>query len=72
MKDKKAFSQIIENIVAQNQITYIEAIAEYCEKHGIEVETGAKLCNNKIKEQIKVQAAELNLIKGKKKKKLPI
>ena len=36
---------------------------DYCQKNNLEVESAAKLVNQKIKAQLKVEATELKLIK---------
>lgn len=57
------FSKIIIEIVQTKEITYLDAIMDYCQKNNLEVESAAKLVNQKIKAQLKVEATELRLIK---------
>ena len=57
------FSKIIIEIVETKEITYLDAIMDYCQKNNLEVESAAKLVNQKIKAQLKVEATELKLIK---------
>tara|TARA_X000001316_G_scaffold10748_1_gene3526 strand:- start:657 stop:866 length:210 start_codon:yes stop_codon:yes gene_type:complete len=57
------FSKIIIEIVQTKEITYLDAIMDYCRKNNLEVESAAKLVNQKIKAQLKVEATELRLIK---------
>jgi DNA-directed RNA polymerase alpha subunit len=63
--DKQSFSYMIENVVSSDQIGYISAISEYCERNGMEVETAAKLCTNNIKDRLKLEASDMNLLKEK-------
>tara|TARA_R100001440_G_scaffold41637_1_gene61351 strand:- start:1461 stop:1685 length:225 start_codon:yes stop_codon:yes gene_type:complete len=57
------FSKIITDIVEEKNITYMDAIMDYCYKNQLEVESAAKLINQKIKKQIKEEATKLNFIK---------
>ena len=57
------FSKIIIEIVETKEITYLDAIMDYCQKNNLEVESAAKLVNQKIKAQLRVEATELKLIK---------
>ena len=52
-----------KEIVETKEITYLDAIMDYCQKNNLEVESAAKLVNQKIKAQLKVEATELKLIK---------
>lgn len=61
----KKFSETIEHIVSQNNITYIDAITEYCERYEIEIETAASMCNMKIKQMLESEASDLNMLKEK-------
>lgn len=71
MFDTKTFSLLIERIVVEKRIPYMDAIVDYCEKNEMEVETAAKLINSKIKQMIAAEATDLNLMKEKGNK-LPI
>jgi len=61
----KTFKEQIEDIIRDNNLTYLEAVMYYCEKKdGIEVETVARLCRQ-IKEELWEDAIVLNLVKEK-------
>jgi hypothetical protein len=62
-KDK--FSLIIEGMVRDLRISYIDAIVHWCEQNEMEIETAAKLISPLIKEKMLVEAQELNVVKGK-------
>ena len=47
-------------------------IVEYCTKNGIEIESVKKLLTASLKEKIKAEAIDLNLVKGEKSCKLPL
>jgi|TARA_R100000081_G_C4729309_1_gene122510 hypothetical protein len=61
----KKFSLIIEEIVLDKKLSYMDAIVDYCENNEMEIESAAKLVNTKIKESIKLEASDLNLLKEK-------
>ncbi len=67
----QAFSMKIEEVVREKRITYFDAVLWYCEKNGIEVETGAKLINSIIKKKIEAEASDMNCLKEKSAK-LPV
>jgi hypothetical protein len=62
----------IEEAVTKHKIGYIDAIVDYCERRGIEVEAVAAVIkgNSKIKARLQEQAEELNYLP--KRAKLPI
>jgi hypothetical protein len=57
------FAMDIETYVLENQCDYIEAIVNYCEKNGIDVESVPKLLSKPLKEKIKHNATKLNFLK---------
>tara|TARA_A100000172_G_C2948679_1_gene78301 strand:- start:132 stop:341 length:210 start_codon:yes stop_codon:yes gene_type:complete len=57
------FSKIIIEIVEDKEVSYLDAITDYCQKNNLEIESAAKLVNQKIKAQLKEEARELRLIK---------
>ena len=61
----KKFSLIIEEIVVEKRLSYMDAIVDYCDNNEMEIESAAKLVNTKIKESIKLEASDLNLLKEK-------
>mgnify|MGYP003119282594 FL=1 len=65
MMNTKKFSLIIEQIVLDKKLSYMDAIVDYCDNNEMEIESAAKLVNSKIKESIKLEASELNLLKEK-------
>jgi len=59
-----AFSAEVESVVQSNgNAGYMDAILHICDKHGIEIETGAKLVNTVIKKRLEAEVAELNYLK---------
>jgi hypothetical protein len=58
------FSQEIESMVNSNEeISYIDAIIEFCEKNSIDLEMVPKLISKPLKEKIKYEAMNLNFLK---------
>lgn len=70
-KTSADFSQHIEKEAARTNTGFIDTVVTYCNKTGIEVESVKKLLTTSLKDKIRVEAQELNLIKGEKSGKLP-
>ena len=66
----REFSLKIEEIADLYKIHCMEAILNYCEESGIEVEIAATMVSSHLKARIKEEAQSVNLIK--KAAKLPI
>lgn len=68
------FSKEIEELYkTRKERKYIDVILELCEKHGIEPESVAKLLNKPIREKLKAEFEDRNMLRGKKKSsKLPL
>lgn len=62
LEEKEKFSKIIIGLVQKDNIGYIDAITEYCEGIGLDVETAAKLATPFIISKISEEARENNLI----------
>jgi len=69
---KEKFAEDIETIVLENKISYIDAIVDYCEDKGIEIESVSKLVSKPLKEKLKYEATELNYLKKTSRGKLPL
>ncbi len=63
------FSEVIETLVKEKDLTYLEAILYHCEKTELEIETVIPLIGPAIKSKLAQNASDLNLIT--KIKKLP-
>jgi len=57
------FALEIENIVATDEMNYIDAIVHFCEQNNIDLESVPKLISKPLKEKIKYEAMELNFLK---------
>ena len=66
------FAIEIEQIVAEDELNYIDAILHYCEKNSLEVESITKLISKPLKERSKWDATRLNFMKRTSRAKLPI
>lgn len=60
-----SFSEKIEHLVLTTDYTYLEAIVDYCNKTGLEVEVAAGLIHPALKAKIEVQASDANMLKDK-------
>lgn len=69
---KEKFAEGVEALVKQTQMNYIDAIVEYCQVNGIEVESVSKLISKPLKERLRVDAMELNYIRKTTQAKLPL
>ena len=65
------FALLIEEIVKNKRISYIDAVVLYCEKHNIDPSTTKSMINKNLKEKIAYEAQGLNMLKEKTAK-LPI
>jgi len=66
------FSLEIEEMVYMKDITYIDAIVEYCETTGFEIEQAAKLISVVLKSKIQIEAENLHYIKPSSTSQLPL
>ena len=71
--NSRTFSEEIEKITKQNKdMKYMDAIVFFCEKNNIDIESIPKLISKPLKEKLKCEAIELNLLKRTSHGKLPI
>jgi len=71
--NSKEFSLIIEALRKDKRCSYMDAVVLYCEENEIDPSTVGSMINKSLKEKIKIEAQELNLLKDKSKSgKLPI
>ena len=59
------FAKAIESLVANTDYNYIEAIVEYCNQTGLEIEVAAILCNSNLKAKLENDAMDNNMLKVK-------
>jgi len=69
---RKRFSAAVEHLVANNNLSYIDAAAYVIEERGMDYKNMKKLLTDSLKQKIEEEAASLNLIRVKKGNKLPI
>jgi hypothetical protein len=70
-EEMTTFSLMIEDLVWEKDISYMDAIILHCETSGFEVEVAAKLITNSLKSRIKIEAEELNFLPRSNTAKLP-
>ena len=69
----KKFAEEIEKIVLENKgMKYMDAIIFFCEKNNVDVESVPKLVSKPLKEKLRAEAMELNLLKRTSRAKLPL
>ena len=62
IQEMETFSKEIVSIVERDRISYIEAVTEYCERVGLEIEVAAMLITPTLVTKISEEAMEQNLI----------
>ena len=69
----RKFTEEIEKVVLENNdMKYVDAIVFFCEKNNLDVESVPKLITKPLKEKLKGEAMELNLLKRTSHAKLPL
>lgn len=66
------FSLEIEEIVYMKDVSYMDAIIDYCEKNKVEIEVAASLISNNLKSKIQLEAEELNFLPRSNTTRLPL
>lgn len=67
------FAEEIEKLVHNSkEMKYVDAIIHFCEENNLDVESVPKLISKPLKEKIKVEAMENNLLKRTSHAKLPL
>ena len=59
------FALIVENIVKDKKISYIDAILDYCTDNEIDPANTRSMINKTLKEKIAYEAQDLNMLKEK-------
>ena len=70
--NSKKFGLIIEGIVKEKKISYLDAVLKYCDENDIDTSTVGPLINKSLKEKIQIEAEKLNLIEKTNSAKLPL
>lgn len=70
--NSKTFSQEIENIVKKEKISYMDAIIHLCEEKDLDPGKVNSFINKQIKEKLKVEAMNLNMLNIPKQGSLPV
>jgi hypothetical protein len=61
--NSKEFSLIIEGIVKEKRITYMDAVVWYCDENGLDTSQISSLVSKSLKEKIQVEATNKNMLK---------
>lgn len=62
MLTKTKFSRIIETVVKDHSMSYIDAIVYFCEENNLEVEDVKKFIADPIADKIEAEARRLNYL----------
>jgi len=59
-----SFYKEIDTMVTEHNLTFMDAIVHYCEKHGMEIEVAAAMIkgNLRIKAQMQQEGEQLNFL----------
>lgn len=60
--NKSRFSKLVEEVVYEKKITYIEAVIDICTENNLEVEDVSKYVTGIIKDKIEAEARNLNYL----------
>ena len=69
---KKKFTNSVEELVIQKQLSYIDAIIYFCQQNHLEPDSVKGLITQPLKEKIKAEAVSLRFLKEESTAKLPI
>jgi 2C-methyl-D-erythritol 2,4-cyclodiphosphate synthase len=69
---KKRFAKAVEVLVNQKGFSYVDAMTYIIEERGMDYMNIKKLMSPSIKEKLTAEASKFNLLKVKKKNKLPV
>ena len=58
LMNSKKFAQIIEALVKEKRMSYLDAVLKYCEENDIDTASVGPLINKSLKEKIKEEAEE--------------
>jgi|TARA_B100001063_G_scaffold179638_1_gene168760 hypothetical protein len=72
LMNSKKFALIIEGVVKDKRISYLDAVLHYCEDNDIDTASVGPLINKSLKEKIKAEAEKLNLVERSSTAVLPI
>ena len=68
----KRFSAAVEHLVANNNMSYIDAASYVMEQRSMDYKNLKKLLTDSLKQKIEEEASSLHLIKAKRGNKLPV
>lgn len=69
---RKRFSTAVETMVSQHNLTYIDAATYIVQERGLDFRNLKRLLTDSLKQKLEEEASSLNLIRGKRKNKLPV
>jgi len=70
--NSKEFSLLIEKIVKEKRLSYMDAVIWYCEQNSLDTGTVGSLISKSLKEKIEVEATDLRMLNSPPAGKLPL
>jgi len=70
--NSKEFSLVIEKIVKEKRLSYMDALIWYCEQNSLDTGTVGPLISKSLKEKIEVEATDLRMLNSPPAGKLPL
>ena len=62
LMNSKKFAMTIEAMVKERKMPYMDAVLKFCEENDIDTASVGPLINKSLKEKIKIEAENLNLV----------
>jgi len=59
---KTKFAKLIEAVVSEDKLTYMDAVIHLCDQHGVELEEVRKFISPVIKNKLEAEAMSLNFL----------
>ena len=59
---KAKFAKIVDKVVVEKQLTYMDAVIHVCEEYNIELEDSRRYVSTVIKSKLEAEAMKLNFL----------
>ena len=63
-KADKSLTQYVEELVSHGDMTYIDAVIDYCEKYNLDPQKVKGLLSKSIKQKIQAEAVEYHFVQS--------
>jgi predicted methyltransferase len=65
LESKASFTEKVLEFIKQNELSFIDGLAEYCKSKGIETEEVSSLLTNEFKALLHKEAVDMNMFRYK-------